>query len=115
MDLIHGEMKLIDWQDDKKWSDRFIPFIKPILGLYLIGEATQEDDKNKNTDLIVFKMDAVRIACRIRRYSYYKKYNDEFTIRNTRPSNNKSELAKIIGDGVIIYSMVLVIRKKTSY
>ena len=72
MDLIHGEMKLIDWQDDKKWSDRFIPFIKPILGLYLIGEATQEDDKNKNTDLIVFKMDAVRIACRIRRYSYYK-------------------------------------------
>ena len=96
-DLIHGGMKLLDWIKDKQWSDKFLPEIKSILGLYLIGEPKDEEDIIRNTDLIVLKMEAVRIACRIRKsHQYNDKYMQEFTIRYGRPSGNKTELTKII-------------------
>lgn len=90
----HGEIK--HWTDDKQWADRFMPEIKQILGLYLIGEATRDDDALRCTDLIVLKMDSVRIAVRMRKNKYLKEYGDEFTIRKSRPSKNESELSKII-------------------
>lgn len=81
---------------DKKWSDRFLPEIKRTLGFYLIGEPPVEDDSERNTDLMVLKMEAVRIACRIRRYEYFEKYPEEITIREGRPSGTKTELTKIV-------------------
>lgn len=84
------------WQDDKRWADRFLPEIKRILGEYLICEAPLEEDAEHNTDLIVLKLDAVRIACRIRRNEYLEKYGNEFTIRSDRPNGNETEMAKII-------------------
>jgi len=86
------------WQDDKTWSDGLIPEIKGILGLYLIGEANQDEDQERNTDLIVLRMEAVRIACRIRRNQYFqnKEYRCQFTIRSKRPSGQLTELAKIL-------------------
>jgi hypothetical protein len=62
----------------------------------LIGEASEEEDALRNTDLIVLRLEAVRIACRIRRYEYMARYGDEFTIRCDRPRGTKTELAKII-------------------
>ena len=85
----------LSWQSDKTWSDKFITKIKRIIGEYFITEIRDEDIFH-NTDLIVFKLEPIRIACRVRRFSYYLKYRNEFTIRKTRPSGNKSELAKII-------------------
>jgi len=93
-----------EWQKDKKWSDRFLDEIKRILGHYLIGEPPQEEDAERNTDLVVLKMEAVRIGCRVRRYwtkggkptSFLDKYADEFTIRSGRPTGIKTELTKII-------------------
>lgn len=67
-----------------------------ILGLHLIGEPALEEDVERNTDLIVLKMEAVRIACRIRRYEYFDKYPNEITIRSGRPTGTKTELTKII-------------------
>ena len=87
---------MTDWKKDKKWSDRFLPQIKQTLGMYLIGEAPIEEDQKRNTDLIVLKMDSIRIACRVRRYEYYEKYPYEITIRAGRPSGIKTELTKII-------------------
>lgn len=84
------------WEADKRWSDRFLPEIKMILGLHLIGEPPIEEDCERNTDLIVLKMDPVRIACRIRKNEYYARYPNEITIRSGRPSGAKTELAKII-------------------
>lgn len=84
------------WQDDKRWSDRFIPEIKRILGEHLIGESTEEEDGRHNTDLIVLKLEAVRIACRIRRHEYFDRYPDEFTIRSGRPSGVETELTKVV-------------------
>ena len=84
------------WQTDKAWSDKYLPNIKRILGEHLIGAAPLEEDQERNTDLIVLRMDAVRIGCRIRRETYAKRYGNEFTIRIARPSGMKTELAKII-------------------
>jgi len=87
---------MIGWKKDKKWSDAFIPEIKQILGLYLIGEPPVEEDQERNTDLMVLKMDAVRVGCRIRKNSYLNMYGGEFTIRAGRPSGVKTELTKVI-------------------
>lgn len=87
-----------DWERDKKWSDIFIPEIKQILGLHLIGEPDASEDQERNTDLIVLKLDAVRIACRVRTPEYLELYDyaNEFTIRSGRPSGVKTELTKVI-------------------
>ncbi len=88
------------WKVDKAWSDRFLSEIKGIVGMHLIGEPPIEEDAERNTDLIVLKMDAVRIACRVRKPEYLHKaegqYRDEFTIRSGRPSGVKTEYAKIV-------------------
>lgn len=84
------------WEYDKRFSDRYLDEIKSILGVYLIGEPPVEEDEQRNTDLIVLRMEAVRIGCRIRRHHYLHRYADEFTIRSGRPSGVKTEITKII-------------------
>ena len=73
-----------------------MPEIKKILGEHLISEPSAEEDAKHNTDLIVLRLEAVRIACRIRKHKYLKEYGDEFTIRSARQSGAKTELTKII-------------------
>lgn len=85
-----------EWEKDKRWSDRFLFEIKAHLGVHLIGEPPMEEDAERNTDLMVLRMEAVRIGCRIRRYKYLSRYSDGFTIRAGRPSGVKTELTKII-------------------
>ena len=87
---------MTSWQHDKRWSDRFLPEIRGILGRYLITEPPVEEDAERNTDLMVLKLDAVRIGCRVRKYQYLRQYGHEFTIRAGRPSGAKTELTKII-------------------
>jgi len=87
---------MTDWQTDKAASDRLLPEIKAILGVHLIGAAPVEEDQQRNTDLIVLRMEPVRIACRVRRFEYMSQYRDEFTIRSDRPSGAKTELAKVV-------------------
>lgn len=84
------------WKADKRWSDRFLPEIKQILGLYLIAEPPIEEDQERNTDLMVLKMDTIRVGCRVRKHEYFQKYPHDFTIRAGRPSGVKTELAKIL-------------------
>ncbi len=88
------------WKQDKRWSDKFLPEIKSILGQVLISEPPVEEDQERNTDLMVLRLDAVRIACRVRTNKYLTmqdgRYRYEFTIRAGRPSGIKTELAKVI-------------------
>jgi len=87
----------LSWNDDKVWSDRFLPEIKAILGETLIATAEEDDDQLHNTDLITLRMPgAVRIACRIRKHAYLQRYADEFTIRCSRPSGNDTEIDKVL-------------------
>lgn len=85
-----------NWGKNKKWSDKFLPEIKRNLGEHLIGEPPIEEDQRRNTDLIVLKLEAVRIGCRVRRNVYLEQYADEFTIRAGLPSGNETELSKIL-------------------
>ena len=89
-------MKVNPWQVDKRWSDRFLPEIKSVLGTHLIAEPPVEEDAKRNTDLMVLKMDAVRVGCRVRKNKYLNRFGNEFTIRSGRPSGSKTELTKII-------------------
>lgn len=88
----------MSWQDDKKWSDQFMPDIKAVLGQNLLGDASREDDAKHATDLVVLHMKDVRIAVRMRRrrYSENQHYVGQFTIRTERSSGVKTELAKVI-------------------
>lgn len=88
------------WRRRKQWSDRFLPEIKQILGSHLIGEPPHEEDAERNTDLIVLRMEAVRIGCRVRKHKYLHErdgaYRDQFTIREGVPSGAKTELTKLL-------------------
>ena len=84
------------WKDDKKWSDQFLPEIKQILGLHLIGEPPWEEDAERATDLIVLRMEAVRIGVRIRRPRFFERFPGDLTVRAGRPTGAKTELTKYI-------------------
>lgn len=86
---------MIGWQQDKRWSDRFLHEIKGHVGQALIGEPPVEEDQQRNTDLVVLRLDAVRIGCRVRKHDQIR-YSHEFTIRSGRQSGIKTELTKII-------------------
>jgi hypothetical protein len=84
------------WQETKSRSDIFLPPIKRVLGEHLIGEPPIEEDAERNTDLMVLKLEAVRVGCRMRDLKYRDSYGHEITIRSGRPSGVKTELTKII-------------------
>lgn len=84
------------WEKDKEWADNYMVEIKRILGEHLIGAAPVEEDQERNTDLIVLRMNAVRIGVRVRRPEYVDTYGTEFTIRASRPGGAKTELQKIV-------------------
>ena len=84
------------YEEDKRQSDLYVPEIKSILGRYLVGVATTEQDQHEATDLIVLKVRQLRVACRVRNEKYLAKYGKQFTIRSERLlSGNKTELEKI--------------------
>jgi hypothetical protein len=87
-----------DWEQDKRWADKFMPEIKAILGVHLIGEPPIEEDMERNTDLISLLMQPVRIGVRMRRKPKNggDSWEKEFTLRAGRPSGAKTELRKII-------------------
>lgn len=84
------------WERDKKWSDAYMGHVKEILGRLLICEAPVEEDQERNTDLVVLRMDNVRVGVRIRRQGYLAKYPHDITLRMGRPSGAKTELTKIV-------------------
>lgn len=87
------------FDQDFDWQRALLPEVKKACAAHLVGEAPAEEDTKHNTDLIVLKMDPVRIAVRLRRnhYLYRRNYRNEFTIRASRPrSGHETELSKVI-------------------
>lgn len=80
----------------KRQQRHLIPQVAQAIAPYLIVEAPAEEDRRHNTDLIVLRLDAIRVACRIRDVKYLSQYGDEFTIRSRRPNGTETELAKIL-------------------
>lgn len=84
------------FDSDFSFSRRYLRHMKGIVGANLIGEAPEEEDRHRNTDLIVLRLETIRVACRARQHHYLADYRDEFTIRQSRPSGVDSELLKIM-------------------
>jgi hypothetical protein len=86
------------------WQKKLLPEVKKVVAEHVIGEAPPEEDMRRNTDLIVLKMDTVRIAVRLRRHDQMHRitpegvrYFDQFTIRSKLPrSGCETELAKVV-------------------
>ena len=93
------------YDQSRAWSDRFIDQQMQILNNniavldfnkikprgYQIAIASQDDDMNLETDMVVFG--TLRIALRVRN-GYSSTYND-IALRSARPSGAKTEVAKI--------------------
>lgn len=75
---------------------KFSNVIKAILGLVFIGQDPIMDTKQA-TDFLVFNIEPIKVACRLRTYNYYinPQYRNEFTIRCKLSSGNETELDKI--------------------
>lgn len=88
------------YQQNKNWSDKFMPEIKARLAAWLhtnwVVDATELEDCKIATDLVVLTADSVRIACRIRRHRYLENCGSEFTLRLSQSSGMRTELEKIL-------------------
>lgn len=84
------------YQDDRKWSDQFIPAIREIVGPLLLVPSSFEVDTKQAADLIILKAKDMAIAARVRRHGYADKYPYDFTVRSKRDSGSKTEMAKLL-------------------
>ena len=80
---------------DRKYSDRFIPAIKQLIGPNLIEVAPKDVDMKEAADLIVLRARDVTIAARIRRPGYAADYPYDVTFRFARASGVTTEFEKI--------------------
>lgn len=85
----------MSWVHDKNWSDKFIDRITPILGYVFFTKAPLQRDMQEATDLVILKMQDIRIGVRMRRREHVQ-YANDFTIRCSRPTGTQTELEKLV-------------------
>jgi len=81
-----------DWD----FANRYVDYIRCVVGPCLLGPATLEQDRSEATDLLILKARDMRIACRVRRLARKAAYAGEFTLRSSRDSGAETELAKVL-------------------
>lgn len=84
----------MNYETDIKLEQKFAKMIKFLLGATFFTQNFEEDVKNA-TDFLILSADPVKVGVRLRRFSYYKNFSNEFTIRWSRPSGVKTEIYKI--------------------
>jgi hypothetical protein len=84
------------YREDRRWSDKYIPRIKQLVGPYLLEPAPFLHDAKEATDLIILTAKDMRVACRVRRESYFNQYGGQFTIRHSRTNGTQTEFDKIL-------------------
>lgn len=84
------------WERDKRRADIFMAAVRIALAKHVILVGSIDEDREEGTDLVVLRTDRKSIGVRIRDASkYFEKYRLEVTIRKSRPSGAKTELAKL--------------------
>lgn len=113
MVLTNTETKRVNFYNDSRLERYHTRTIRSILGNFFIGQDTEEDQK-RATDFLTFTVNPFRVAVRLRRYKYFKDYSKQFTIRYSRPSGVKTELAKILEGfaDYLLYGFVSVSQEK---
>ena len=94
--MVGTQLVFKTFDTNKKWSDKFMPEIKRLCQEYIpidIQIASPFEDKKHATDLLI---PDIRIGCRVRRNKYHRRYNGQFTIRCELPSENETEIDKIM-------------------
>lgn len=94
---------------NRKWADKLLPqaigicseVFREITGSNVtVKIASEEMDYKEATDLVVLKIGSIlRVACRIRSFSAYASFPDQFTIRSGLPSGGLTEMHKIVDGG----------------
>jgi hypothetical protein len=90
------------WEADKRQTDPYLPMVKAICGAYLLDEAPPEEDRDRNTDLMVLRIGGLRIGVRLRSPQYWNKHygkiwvREEFTMRDSRPHGAATEWDKML-------------------
>jgi len=103
--LGNGSRKISSYDKNVYLEKRFAKTIKGILGMQFITQ-DKISDQEEGTDFLIFAIEPskIRVAARLRRYDQYIKddYRNQFTIRWSLPSGNKTEIDKI-RDGFVRY------------
>lgn len=86
---------------------KFHKMLKAILGNYFIVQDHTLDIK-EGTDFTVFMINPFRVGIRLRRFKYWHKFKNEFTIRYCLPSGIDTEYHKIMAGSVdyILYGFL---------
>jgi len=82
------------YKHDLRLEERFATTIKGILGAQFFTKDPAEDTKG-GTDFIIWGLQPLRVAVRLRTHDYMLKYPNDFTIRWSRPSGVETEIHKI--------------------
>lgn len=81
---------------NRRWSDQFLPDIKRIVGAQLLRASPAHIDRQEATDLLLLDARDIRVAARVRRPGYARRYPYQFTVRSKIPSGGETELSKIV-------------------
>jgi hypothetical protein len=88
------------YSKDRSWSDNYIPAIcrtiSPHFNSAPVRCATENEDRQQASDLIVLATGNIAIGCRVREPELAIDHPNEFTIRNYRRKGAKTEGAKIL-------------------
>ena len=97
MDLMDGAMKPTktiydeNYEDKRKFSDKFVTEVKKILGEQFLIEAPLIEDLKKNTDIRSFVMWPIRYGFRVRSNSDIH-FNKDFTLFYESPKGSEIEV-----------------------
>lgn len=90
------------YEKNRTIEDKFSKVIKTILGNQFFVKDIQMDLKNGTDFLTFMAKNQIKVAVRLRRYSYLEKYPEDFTIRWKLRSGVKTEIHKIM-EGLVDY------------
>lgn len=79
---------------DRKIETDKSRLIKNILGQHFITQIVQADLEEAQ-DFGIYHVKPFSVGVRLRRFTYFESFHNEFTIRWTRPSGVKTEIDKI--------------------
>lgn len=84
------------YEDERSYASKFEREIRILLADYFVKAAPEGIDRKEATDLMLFEVKPIRVACRVRRFRYFEQFRDEFTIRSGKPNGTPTELGKIV-------------------
>lgn len=91
-----GKRSDVTYQQNRQWSDRYIPELRRLIGPHLLMPSSLEQDTKEAADLVVLRGRDMTIACRVRRPGYVAKFFGEFTLRSHVASGVTTEFEKVV-------------------